>query len=219
MNRALRAATMGVLLLSPVALGACSAGQVTQTATQDRDKTGAMATVGELQLRDVQLAYPLTGVYQAGGDARLLMAIANPTGTDDRLISITGEQFEGVEVVPDPALAAAAPAAAPTDPSTVDIAVPANQNVYVGEGPQVTLTGLTEELTPAQTVDVVLTFENAGEITVPALVGVSSRALPRGEAFDFHEEEGAGGGDTEGSQAYEEDTEADGGRGSESGDN
>ena len=40
MNRALRAATMGVLLLGPLALSACSAGQVTQTATQDRDKAG-----------------------------------------------------------------------------------------------------------------------------------------------------------------------------------
>src|SRR3712207_9405987 len=39
-NRALRAATMGVLLLSPVALTACSAGQVPQTATQNRDKVG-----------------------------------------------------------------------------------------------------------------------------------------------------------------------------------
>jgi hypothetical protein len=52
-NRALRAATMGVLLLSPVALSACSAGQVTQTATQERDKVGAMGQVGDLTLRAV----------------------------------------------------------------------------------------------------------------------------------------------------------------------
>ena len=51
MNRALRAATMGVLLLSPVALSACSAGQVTQTATQERDKTGAQAQVGDITVR------------------------------------------------------------------------------------------------------------------------------------------------------------------------
>ncbi len=48
MNRALRAATMGVLLLSPVALSACSAGQVTQTPSQVRDKTGAQAQVGDI---------------------------------------------------------------------------------------------------------------------------------------------------------------------------
>ena len=48
MNRALGAATAGVLLLSPLALSACSAGQVTQTATQQRDKVGAMAQVGRM---------------------------------------------------------------------------------------------------------------------------------------------------------------------------
>jgi hypothetical protein len=44
-KRALRAAIVGVALFSPVALSACSAGQVTQTATQERDKVGAMAQV------------------------------------------------------------------------------------------------------------------------------------------------------------------------------
>ena len=59
MNRALRAATTVVLLVSPVALAACSAGQVTQTATQVRDKVGAMAQVGELTIRAVQGALPV----------------------------------------------------------------------------------------------------------------------------------------------------------------
>ena len=57
-NRALRAATMGVLLLSPVALSACSAGQVTQTATQERDKTGGQAQVGDLTLRAGRSSLP-----------------------------------------------------------------------------------------------------------------------------------------------------------------
>ena len=38
----------GVLLLSPLAFSACSAGQVTQTASQERDKVGAMAEVGDI---------------------------------------------------------------------------------------------------------------------------------------------------------------------------
>src|SRR5688500_1080100 len=63
-NRALRAATMGVLLLSPVALSACSAGQVTQTASQERDKVGAMAQVGDLTIRAVQLVSPGEDGYE-----------------------------------------------------------------------------------------------------------------------------------------------------------
>ena len=193
MNRALRAATTGVLLLSPVALTACSAGQVTQTATQDRDKTGAMADLGDLALRDVRLAYPINGVYQQGGDARLVMAVANSAEVDDTLLSITGEGFEGVEVVQSStAGAAAAPSGSggSAEPGAVDITVPAESNVYIGgDGPVVTLTGLTEELTPALALPVTLTFERAGEVTIDALVGTSQIDLPRGEAFDFHEGE------------------------------
>ena len=58
MNRALRAATTGVLLLSPIALSACSSGQVTQTVTQDRDKTGAWPQVKGITLRAVTLDTP-----------------------------------------------------------------------------------------------------------------------------------------------------------------
>ena len=45
MNRALRATTIGVLLLSPIALSACSAGQVTQMARDNALAAGAIAGV------------------------------------------------------------------------------------------------------------------------------------------------------------------------------
>ena len=190
MNRALRAVTTGVLLLSPVALTACSAGQVTQTATQDRDKTGAMADLGDLALRDVRLAYPVNGVYQQGGDARLVMAVANGSEVDDTLLSISGEGFEGVEVVQSSTAGAAAAPTGEAQPGQVSIPVPAESNVYIGgDGPVVTLTGLAEELTPALTLPITLTFERAGEVTIDALLGVSQIDLPRGEDLDFHEGE------------------------------
>ena len=97
MNRALRAATMGVLLLSPVVLSACSAGQVTQTATQERDKVGAMAQVGDLTIRAVRFASPRGGAYDRGDDAELQMAIVNSGDKPDALIGISGDGFEGVE--------------------------------------------------------------------------------------------------------------------------
>ena len=71
MNRAPRAAVLGVLLLSPVALAACSAGQVSQTATQEQN-LGNSADVGDLALRGLQLPYPTGGVYESGDDARLV---------------------------------------------------------------------------------------------------------------------------------------------------
>jgi copper(I)-binding protein len=182
---------MGALLLTPVALSACSAGQVAQTAEQNRDRFGGTAAAGDIAIRNAQLAYPVTGAYQKGGDARLLVAIANGGQTDDTLVSIEGEAFDGVEVTGLAAPAAGATTPAPAAGSTeLDLPIPANSNVYVGDsGPVVTLTGLSESFAPGQSLDVTMTFEEAGEVPVQVLVGVSTRDLPRGEAFDFHEEE------------------------------
>jgi copper(I)-binding protein len=231
-NRALRAATMGALLLSPVALTACSAGQVPQTATQNRDKVGPEAAVGDITLREIQLAYPQDGLYTDGEDAELLMAIVNSDTEADTLVGIEGSAFDGV-VVSGPATASPAvpsspsaapatttpatpttPGATPATPTTpgatpttstaptssvpaapsastqVQIPIPARSAVFLGgaDGPTVELADLSEELTAGERIDVTLTFQRAGEVTVPAVVATPGRALPRGPGFDFHEE-------------------------------
>jgi copper(I)-binding protein len=116
-NRALRAAAMGMLLCSTVALSACSAGQVNQTSTQLRDKTGPEGTVGDLLLREVQLAYPQSGAYAAGDDAELQAAIVNTGDQPDTLVNITGPDFASVRVTGSPtgtAAAGSSPAGGPT---------------------------------------------------------------------------------------------------------
>ena len=187
MNRAPRAAVLGVLLLSPVALAACSAGQVSQTATQEQN-LGNSADVGDLNLRGLQLPYPTGGVYAAGSDARLVGAVLSTSPSDDTLVSIEGEAFESVEVVDPEAVEPVAGAAAPT---TLDLTVPANGGLFLsnGRGPAVTLVGLSEEVGAGQYVEVTFTFEEAGEVTVEVPVGIATRDLPRGEPFDFHPEE------------------------------
>jgi copper(I)-binding protein len=192
-NRALRAAALGVLLLSPVALSACSAGQVAQTAQQNRDRTGAQMSVGDLALRAVELPYPTGGIYESGGDARLLAAVVSTSDTDDTLVSITGDAFDSVEVVDPEATAAATPG------GPLDLTVPANGTLYLGNGtgPSVTLVGLSQDLGVGQFVTVTFTFEQAGEVTVPVPVATSARDLPRGEAYDFEppqQDEQKGGG-------------------------
>lgn len=110
MNRALRAATMGALLLTSVTLTACGAGQVNQTSEQNRDKVGPSVQFGDLELRQVQLAYPgerekddpATGpqdestFYEAGDDAELIVTIVNDGAQDVRLTRISAEGFSGV---------------------------------------------------------------------------------------------------------------------------
>ena len=60
-----------------------------------------------------------------------------------------------------------------------------------GDELAVTLTDLDEALTAGQYLELTFTFENAGEITFPVTVATPEESLERGEAFDFHHEEGA----------------------------
>ena len=238
MNRALRAATMGVLLLSPIALSACSAGQVTQTATQERDKTGAQAQVGDITLRGGQLASPSGGSYESGDDAELQLAIVNGGTEDDTLISVDGKGFSSAEISRSsssssgsssssagstPAGPSASGSASPTTgaaptsgsaPATTtgsatssspgittssspaglqQIDIPAGQAVFLG-GDQytVTLTDLSDGLTPGQFLQVTLTFEKAGEVTIPVTVANPTSSVPRSSSFDFHQEQAGG---------------------------
>jgi copper(I)-binding protein len=193
-NRALRAAAMGALLLSPVALSACSAGQVTQTNTQEQN-FGGQIDAGPISLRALELPYPTGGIYPSGSEARLIGAVVSTADTTDTLVGIRGEAFTDVEVV-DPTAPAPAPGVAPAG---ISLPVPADGTLFLsnGQGPAVTLIGLSEELGVGDYVDVTFSFTQAGDVTVPVPVGVSQRDLPRGEAFDFHpevEEEQQGGG-------------------------
>ena len=190
MNRAVRAATMGVLLLSPLALGACSGGQITQTNTQDRDKAGPQAQVENITLRSVLLEYPASGRYDEGDDAELTAAIVNTAGEDDTLTSIEGEAFEGVRAIG----GGAAPVSNSSGSSSdVDVELPGNETVYLGgDGPTILLENLSESLTAGQSIELTMTFETAGEVTVRALVDNPLEEVARGEAFDFHQEEQEG---------------------------
>ena len=194
MNRALRAAVLGVLLLSPVALSACSAGQVTQTESQHRDKTGPMATVGDISLREIHLAYPNGGQYKSGDDAELTMAIINGGGEDDSLVDIGGDSFSDVRITGGGNAAGntGSTSSGSGGSGSNGITIPAHSAFYLGqEGPTVALTNLSESLTPGQSIEITLTFEKAGEVTVQASVATPSRSLPRGESYDFSKENSA----------------------------
>jgi copper(I)-binding protein len=189
--RALRAATMGVLLLSSLALGACSAGQVTQTATQNRDKAGPQAQVANITLRSVLLDYPSSGRYQQGDDAQLRAAVINTADESDTLVSIQSDAFEGVRAIG----GGANPVSDPSGFSTqLGIEIPRDQTVFLGgDGPTILLENLTESLTAGQSVQLTMTFEQAGQVTVEALVANPDKEIARGQAYDYHQEEQSGG--------------------------
>jgi copper(I)-binding protein len=190
-NRALGAATMGVLLLSPVVLTACSAGQVTQTASQERDKTGAQGQAGDISVRQAQLLSPRSGSYESGDDAELQVAFINGGSEDDTLVSVEGDGFGDVEIEGSSASATGASSGGSgSSRSSDEIEIPAGDTVFVdGDEVSITLTDLDEDLTTGQHLELTFTFENGGEITLPVTVANPDESLERGEAFDFHEEE------------------------------
>jgi copper(I)-binding protein len=198
-NRALRAATVGVLLFSPLVITACSAGQVNQTSTQLRDKVGPAVQVGDLELRGIQLAYPTAGSYSAGDNAVLQMGIVNSGSEDDALTGIQGTGFAEVRVtgassgtvVASPSAGAAtttppAPATSSGGGRALDITIPAGSAVFLGENaPTVTLVSLSQDLTPAQSMELTFTFERAGDVTVDVPVAVPASNVPQTSTFNF----------------------------------
>ncbi len=207
MNREVRSATIVLLVLSPMALSACSAGQVTQTATQVRDRTGGSGQVGDLTVRAAQLVYPPGGVYGLGDQAELTMAIVNSGRVDDQLVDITGADFSAVAVSAPPAASSTgavtppdttSPEPVPVDSTAeiaqspapegtaVDILIPAREAVFIGTGtPPIVLTGLTRPIDAAQSVELTLTFARSGQTTVPAMMGPAPDVLPRSPVIDF----------------------------------
>ncbi len=186
MTRALRAAILGVALFSPVALSACSAGQVTQTGTQERDRVGAAAQAGDIILRQVQLAFPRTASYDAGDDAEVTMAVINTGNEPDTLVSVEGEGFGSAEISGE---------SSPPGADSGEIELAPGETVFVGpdQDASVTLTDLTDPLTVAQDLTLVLTFENAGEVTVRTTIAAPLEEVEREEGFDFHHSEEEGG--------------------------
>jgi copper(I)-binding protein len=188
-NRALRAATAGVLLLSPVALSACSAGQVTQTATQERDKVGAMAQVENITLRAAELENPRGGSYAAGDDAEVTVAIVNSAQEADTLVAVDGEGFGSVEI-DGPSTASTVGTANGAAAGSGELEIPAGGTVFVdGDETSITLTDLDDSLMTGEFVELTFTFENAGEVMLPVTVATPDDVQDRGEAFDFHHEE------------------------------
>jgi copper(I)-binding protein len=191
-NRALRAATMGVLLLSPVALSACSAGQVTQTATQVRDKTGAQGQVGDISIRQAELQAPSSGGYERGDDAELQVAFVNGGSEADTLVRVEGKGFASAEIAK-PASRISSSSSSSSGPAD-QIEIPARSSVFVGQQNSdytVTLTGLEDTLNTGQYLQVTFTFEKAGEVTLPVTVANPPKAQERGDAYDFHDKQKA----------------------------
>lgn len=153
-------------LASAVALTAC--GQDGPLADEGAEVPGGavgpdVMVTEDLSVLQVQLEYPLDGVYEEGEDARLFLGIANTGNTDEDLLDVRGPDFADAELT------------VQGEPGA--IRVRQDDNVYVGaEGaPTITLLDLERSLRSSQSIPVTLVFEDAGEVTVDAPVAAEGQ--------------------------------------------
>jgi copper(I)-binding protein len=179
-----------------VALAGCSAGQVTQTDTQVAAVNGGSGSVKEIAVRNAQLSFPTSGQFYATGSSAPLQVVLANEGEDDRLVEVSSPYAQSATVEGETTLpsgtalhaygeAAATPTqqAQPTgqqqQPTAESSAAPQSSENQLGQREvQITLNGLTQDITPGVTIPVTFKFEKAGEVTVQ--VPIAEDTKPRG---------------------------------------
>lgn len=156
-SRPRRLTVLAIAALIPVLAG-CEAGNNAPTMQWHPPTAGAAATVGNIAIRNVFiLGAPVDSQLNAGQSAGLFFAVIN-NGSPDRLVSVSAPGAASSVTLPG---------------GSVRLAY--NQAVLLtGPAPKAILNHLTRPLSGAASVHMVMTFQNAGSVTL--LVPVIPRA-------------------------------------------
>jgi copper(I)-binding protein len=156
-----------------VVLSGCSAGQVSQTATQEPAVNGTNATVGTVALRNIHLrAVQTTDYVQPGRDIELIFtAVNNSPDVNDKLVSVTSDvgkvSLSGDTTVP----ASGVLVVGQPDGQTVAL-----ESAEASEGAKAAV-ALSRPITNGLTYNFTFTFERSGNTTVT--VPISAGEAPR----------------------------------------
>jgi hypothetical protein len=124
----------------------------------------------------------------------------NSSQETDTLVAVEGEGFRDAEIEGSSGTSASPTTGAGSGsgtttgagsrPAAGELEIPADTTVFVdGDAATITLTDLDQSLTVGQYIEVTLSFENAGDVTLQVTPANPDEAEERGEAFDFHQEE------------------------------
>jgi copper(I)-binding protein len=191
---AVRRVGAGVAVAAALATSACAAGQQASTANQVPTLDGTYGSVGQINLRGLNIAAPGEGStsYPAGSDVAVKLVIVNNARTTDRLSSITSPGFADWSTYATPAdadavVAANSATASPqTDTAAPTAPLPApNRSVRIQPGKRVSwgtpeakgvllLIDTTKKLYPGTSIPVTFRFANAGSVTLTVPVALSS---------------------------------------------
>jgi copper(I)-binding protein len=174
-------------LAATVVLSGCSAGQVSQTATQEPAVNGTSANIGTIAVRNAHLrATQTTDYIQPGREVELVFVAANNSpDVDDRLVSITSD-VGTVSLTGDTSL----PASGTLVVGTPDGQITALESVETAEAAEATVQ-LSKPITNGLTYNFTFEFEQGGEGTFA--VPISAGESPRREEAGSADHSGGGG--------------------------
>jgi copper(I)-binding protein len=160
-----------------LALTGCGANFQAQTYQERPTSDGTNTAVGAIGLRNVHVLPPAAGgdVIAAGDDALVGFVIVNDGPEDDRLLEITSDAAESVQLVSGDDLV-------PTD------AVELPRLSTTGSRYGAVLQGLAEDLRPGQYVELTFRFERNGEVSlqVPEATTGDNDFEDRERSENFH---------------------------------
>jgi copper(I)-binding protein len=160
-------------------LAGCSAGQISQTATQEPAVNGSLATFNGVALRNIHIQAVETGdALEPGQDVALMFIASNESpDKDDRLVSITTDigdvTLTGATELPAGGVLVVGAPDGVTELSNVETADASEASV-----------ALSKPIRNGLTYDFTFTFAEAGEKTVA--VPISAGNAPRQEQEEAH---------------------------------
>lgn len=183
------ATAVAIAVGGTLALSACGAGQISQTATQVAAVNGNSADIGPVSLRNVHIVHPTTDQYSldAGGNAVLAFTAINESQrTTATLTGITSEYAGSVSIEGAAGSATIAPQTSLGAGTSIEDASgqaeAEGQSTGNADAPSdlklVVLEDLKEGVRPGLTIPVTFSFENAGDVTLSVPID-SGHAMER----------------------------------------
>lgn len=153
-----RAATVVVAGVLPLSLSACGASMDAMT-YQERNSAGSANTsVGAMAVRNLAVQAPRNDrTYEQGTDATATLVLANSADEPDRLVEVTTDAAESVEVL--------------VDGKPGELEVPARGST--ADTAELRLVELKQDLREGENVSMTLRFERSGSLDVQVPIGTS----------------------------------------------
>lgn len=181
------ATAVALAAAAAISLSACSAGQITQTASQVAAVNGNYANQEDISLRNVHIVYPEGEEYslEGGGTVALAFTAVNMSEFEpERLVKISTDKAASVTIAGEAGARIIRPLTS-LAAGTVNATVTEDGEEIETDIILVTLNDIAEGVYPGLTVPITFTFERSGDITVDAPVDA-------GPALERHESDKSG---------------------------